>query len=373
MVRYDSNCGLCVTLLNPSSPINSGMMNTTTGGRLRLDILPPSDTGMSSCSYFFGKFKGTRARSLVLLHRRLQLRTTFLKSSRSRIGLRLLSFLSANSWRNSGRLGNSATSCLKMARASAWAASASFGRAVSRSTLPRLKGTWPIPDETRAGWGSRRQPASGGRRRRGRPTPLSPAAWCLGITSQDCCGSSPGPGGRWARWGSRRPVAFESPGPRRGPPPLPSAARCRGAGCPDCWWIPARAWRNSGRLGKSAASCFRMARASTLADSASVQPTCGEEQHAQHVVARGQFLPELGPGGEVGGELLEEGHRPAISVFTVLGTAQNLVHAPHPMVGPRLPRPFLFGSGLLPGQTRRSTGSFCPGSPFAPGAAPSRA
>ena len=62
-------------------------------------------------------------------------------------------------------------------------------------------------------------------------------------------------------------------------------------------------------------------------------------------MAQGQFLSELGPRGEVGGELLAERHRPAISVFTVLGTAQNLVHAPHPRVGSRLPRPFLFGGG----------------------------
>ena len=67
-------------------------------------------------------------------------------------------------------------------------------------------------------------------------------------------------------------------------------------------------------------------------------------------MAPGQFLPELGPGGEVGGELLAEGHRPAIGVFTVLGTAQNLVHAPHPIVGPRLPRPFLFGGGRFLGR-----------------------
>src|SRR5205085_10959282 len=48
------------------------------------------------------------------------------------------------------------------------------------------------------------------------------------------------------------------------------------------------------------------------------QSTAGVEQVAQVVVAKGQLLPVLGTGGEVRGELPAERHRPAISVFTVL-------------------------------------------------------
>ena len=76
----------------------------------------------------------------------------------------------------------------------------------------------------------------------------------------------------------------------------------------------------------------------------------GTQQRPQGVVAHGQVQPELRLGGEVGGELLAERHRPAIGIFTVLGTAQNLVHAAHPMVGPPLPRPFLLGSGCFLGR-----------------------
>ena len=75
------------------------------------------------------------------------------------------------------------------------------------------------------------------------------------------------------------------------------------------------------------------------------QPTGGLDHHTQLVVAQGQFLPELGPGGEVDGEFLAARHCTAISVFTVLETAQNLVHVPHPKVSSRLSRPFLFGGG----------------------------
>src|SRR5688500_4639725 len=38
-------------------------MNTTTGGRLRGGILPPSDAGMSSCSYFCGNSKAIDLKS----------------------------------------------------------------------------------------------------------------------------------------------------------------------------------------------------------------------------------------------------------------------------------------------------------------------